>query len=113
MHHTSSCKAISLTALRLLHWQQSLMLVQHTHTKQRCKPLLVRGSSQCQLCSKPRAVYAARSSLDLSEEAGMRTSVLQHSSLTLHATTTTSMFVDRICFQQVTSWMRHFIATTA
>jgi hypothetical protein len=43
----------------------------------------------------------------------MHTSVLQQSNLTLHATMTTSMFVDRSCFHQATSWMRHYFATTA
>jgi hypothetical protein len=42
-----------------------------THTKQQGNPLLVRGSIQCQLCSKPCAVFAARSFLTVSEEAGM------------------------------------------
>jgi hypothetical protein len=42
-----------------------------THIMQHCKPLLVHGSIQCQLCSKPRAIYAARSFLTMSEEAGM------------------------------------------
>jgi hypothetical protein len=42
-----------------------------TPTKQQCNPLLVRGSIRCQLCSKPRAVFAARSFLAVSEEADM------------------------------------------
>jgi hypothetical protein len=42
-----------------------------THIKQQCKPLLVRGSIECQPCRKPRAVYAAQSFLAVSEEAGM------------------------------------------
>jgi hypothetical protein len=83
-----------------------------THIKQQCKPLLVRGSIQCQLCSKPRAVYAAQS-FSLCQKWQACTSVLQQSSLTLHATMTTSMFVDGSCFHQDTSWMRQYIATIA
>jgi hypothetical protein len=42
-----------------------------THTKHQGNPLLVRGSIQCQLCSKPLAVFAARSFPAVSEETGM------------------------------------------
>jgi hypothetical protein len=78
-------------------------------TKQLCNPLLVRGSIQCQPCSKPRAVFAARSFLAVSEEAG------KHKRFAAEqlAPMTTSMFVDRSCFQLATNWMRQYMAPTA
>jgi hypothetical protein len=41
------------------------------YTKRQGNPLLVRGSIQCQLCSKLCAVLATRSFLAVPEEAGM------------------------------------------
>jgi hypothetical protein len=82
-----------------------------THIKQQCKPLLVRGSVQCQLCSLVRCMPP--NPFLLCNKRQVCASVLQQSNLTLHATVTTSMFVDRSCFHQATSWMRQYIATTA
>jgi hypothetical protein len=73
------------------------------------------GSALQQSSSNPHAVYAVQSFHALTEEAGMhkRFAAEQLDFACDDATMITSMFVDHSCFQQATSWMRQYVATTA
>jgi hypothetical protein len=104
LHHTSSCKGISLTTLMLPHWQQSLALVQHTSSSRANRRWCAAAFSVSSAASLVRCMPPKPFSLCQRRQACTR--VLQQSSLALHATMTTSMFVDCSCFHQATSRMR-------
>jgi hypothetical protein len=108
--HTSRCKAISQTTLMLPHWQQNLALVQPTSCSIANRCWCMAAFSVSSVASLVRSM--PHDPFSRCQKRQACTSVLQQSSLTLHVTMTTSMLVDHSCFQQATSWMRQYIATT-